>query len=99
MSEIGLTCLSMKPMLEIGQIRSHIAAEIRAEAARQSLPLSTLADNAGIPRSTLHHKANGHSGFSTDELVLVAQVLGKSAASFLPDFDQQAADDTEAVAS
>lgn len=52
-----------------------IAAEIRAEMARQRYPLVRLATNTGIPRSRLNRRINGTTPFNTDELRVIAAAL------------------------
>lgn len=70
MLEIG-----QQPLPERDEIRSAIASEVRAQAARKSLSHQEVADRAGIARSTFANKAAGKSGFSVEELVRVARAI------------------------
>ena len=49
--------------------------EIRAERARQRMPLHVLAARAGIARPTLSRKLRGDRPLTVDELEAVADVL------------------------
>lgn len=53
-----------------------LAAEVRAEAARQKISTVDLANAASMRRSTLSLRLNGHSPFSFDELDKIARALG-----------------------
>lgn len=56
-----------------------IAAEIRAEMARQMISNNALADEIGMPISTLRRSVNGDRPFNLDEFWAVAQALDLSA--------------------
>lgn len=64
--------------------RHEVAAEVRAQMARLQINGATLAQRTNIPRATLHRRLNGASPFTIDELADIAEVLGRSVASFLP---------------
>ncbi|KAA1427877.1 helix-turn-helix domain-containing protein [Nocardioides antri] len=55
--------------------RQAAACELRAAVARKQLTLSALSAAAGIPRSTLHSKLQGHSDLTVAELVKLAIAL------------------------
>ena len=53
-----------------------IAAEIRAELAKQELSVSSVANKTGIPVSTLRRSVRGFRPFTTDELFAITSLLG-----------------------
>ncbi|AKK04565.1 hypothetical protein CMUST_01075 [Corynebacterium mustelae] len=53
-----------------------IAAEIRAELARQEKTVNDLADEVGMPISTARRSVKGQRPFNVDELFAVCGVLG-----------------------
>lgn len=53
-----------------------VAAEIRAEMARQKVSVNTLSEAVGIPLSTLRRSVNGTRSFTLDELHAVGEALG-----------------------
>lgn len=55
--------------------RAAIAAEIRGEAARQTVPLQSLANAAGINIATLRLRLKGRRPFTTDELHGITKLL------------------------
>lgn len=55
-----------------------LAAEVRAEMARQQVNNPRLADATGIPRVTLWRRLRADSDFTVDELMSVAEFLGLS---------------------
>lgn len=60
-----------------------VAAEVRAEMARQSLTTSTIADRIGVRRATIATRINGLAAFRSSELHGVARVLGLPAAELV----------------
>ncbi|BBJ71037.1 hypothetical protein KPHES18087_05080 [Corynebacterium ulcerans] len=62
---------------EITSRSGAIAAEIRAEMARQQKSLSELSDAVGIPLSTIRRSVKGQRAFTIDELASVAAWLGR----------------------
>lgn len=63
--------------------RYAIAAEVRAEMARQSKTLADLGDVLGVTRQSMHLRLRGHQPFRGEELVLIAEALGVPAHQFL----------------
>lgn len=63
--------------------RQRLAAEVRAEMARQRIALTTLSEKTGIPLSTLRRRTDAHVPFDVDELDAVGRVLGVSVAALL----------------
>lgn len=63
-------------MLEIHQARREaIAAEVRAAMARRRETIDRLAPVISVTRSTLSRKLNGHTSFTADELLAIADHL------------------------
>lgn len=60
-----------------------VAAEIRAEMARQGVTSSTVAQTTDIARSTLHRKLTGRSEFNLAEAAAVCAALGISLAEIV----------------
>jgi transcriptional regulator with XRE-family HTH domain len=56
--------------------RTAIAAEVRAELARQNKTLTSLAQAADISTDTLRRRLNGLSSFPVEELGPVCRFLG-----------------------
>jgi transcriptional regulator with XRE-family HTH domain len=65
-------------------VRKAIAAEVRAEVARQGRTLRELAEATGIDESSMSRRAWGHRSFRAEELSAVADWLGVSVAQFMP---------------
>lgn len=63
--------------------RDAIAAEVRAEMARQSKSLADLGDVLGVSRQSMHLRLRGHQAFRGEELVLIARYLGVPAEQFI----------------
>ena len=57
--------------------------EIRAEMARQRLTVTALADAAGMSKSTLSRKLNGHGTLTLTEFGRVCEALGVSPSAIL----------------
>lgn len=53
-----------------------IAAEIRAELARQEKTVNELADEVGMPVSTARRSVKGQRPFNVDELFEICRALG-----------------------
>lgn len=53
-----------------------VAAEVRAEMARQRLSSQDLAEQINFTTSTLHRRLTGQVPFDMEELFLVANALG-----------------------
>lgn len=60
-----------------------IAAEVRAEMARQKYGPSRLSSETSITRPRLHRRLSGAVPFNTDELTIVARVLGTTASDLI----------------
>jgi transcriptional regulator with XRE-family HTH domain len=59
--------------------RHAIAAEVRAEMARQNKSLRDLATAVGLSHQSLAVRVRGDMAFRADELVLLANTLGVNA--------------------
>lgn len=61
-----------------GNLDQAVAAEVRAELARQkpAKSIAELAETLGLHRSNISTRINGHTPFTVGELVRVAQYLG-----------------------
>jgi len=69
----------------IGEIAAkHVAAEVRAEIARQGLTQQTLARQLDWKQPYLSRRLGGHVPLDVAELVAIAEVLGVPAVQFLP---------------
>lgn len=54
----------------------NVAAEVRAEIAKQGIEISALAEDSGVPRGRLSNRLNEHREFTLAELNAVGEVLG-----------------------
>lgn len=63
--------------------RESIAAEVRAELARQSKTQRQVAELIGMPQQALQLRLTGKRSFRAEELVLIADALGVPAHQFL----------------
>lgn len=54
----------------------NVAAEVRAEIAKQGIEISYLAEVSGIPRGRLSNRLNEHREFTLAELNAIGTVLG-----------------------
>ena len=66
------------------QFTVRVAAEVRAEMARQKISQETLCQRIGISQSTLSRRITGEYAFDTTELARIAAVLGVPVARFIP---------------
>lgn len=71
--------------------REAVAAEVRAEIARQNLTITDVADRAGLARSTLHRKLRGGGAFNVDEIRWIADALDVSLTQLMPALDKAVA--------
>lgn len=69
--------------LRLEAIRRAIAAEVRAEMARQNKSLRDLADDLNLSHQSLALRVRGDVAFRGDELVLLASALGVPADQFI----------------
>jgi transcriptional regulator with XRE-family HTH domain len=60
----------------MGTRREALAAEIRAERARQNIPFGVLAEKAGMSTDTLRRRLSGVRPFYFHELELIAAAFG-----------------------
>lgn len=67
------------------ELREHIAAEVRAELARQKKTRGEAAQVLGIARQNFGLKLATTFAFSTEDLVKLARWLNVPVAKFLPD--------------
>lgn len=71
-------------------VRTHIAAEIRAEMARQHRTQRELAEVLGLPAPSVQLRLVGQRAWRAEELVALADWLGKPVGNFLPAQDAEA---------
>lgn len=69
--------------LRLEAVRRAIAAEVRAEMARQNKSLRDLADTLNLSHQSLALRVRGDVAFRGDELVLLASALGVSVDLFV----------------
>lgn len=62
-----------------------VAAEVRAELARQKVSQETLCQRIGMSQSTLSRRITGDYPFDTTELAKIAEALGVTVTRFMPD--------------
>lgn len=60
----------------IEQTRTEVAAEVRAAMGRHRVTQAALAEKIGVSRATLSERVSGARAFTTDELVVICEVLG-----------------------
>ena len=63
--------------------RAELAAEVRAEMARQRVTPSQLAEATGISRATLGRRLSGQLAFTVDELALISTHLQVAPSRFI----------------
>lgn len=61
-----------------------VAANIRAEMARQRIPQTAIAAALGITQQSVSNRINGRVPIDVDELAVFARLLGVPVASLLP---------------
>lgn len=66
------------------KLQQAIAAEVRAEMARQEKTQRQLGAAIGLPQASVSKRLSGVSAFRAHELVLVASFLGKPVQHFTP---------------
>ena len=71
--------------METLSYREQVAAEIRAEIARQGRTIRDVAAAAGIPTSTMSRKLRHGAPFDIEELYRISRVLGVATAALIPD--------------
>jgi transcriptional regulator with XRE-family HTH domain len=67
-------------------VRDHVAAEVRAELARQKLSVSEAARRLGWTQPFLQRRVMGSRTFEVSELAQVAQLLSVPIEQFFPDY-------------
>lgn len=67
-----------------GNDRNSIAAEVRAELARQKKTQREIGDILGLPQQSVQQRLNGKTPFRAEELAVLADALGVSVSSFFP---------------
>jgi len=65
-----------RPIVTADELRARIAQRIREHAKRRGVPLSRLADDAGISRATIWAVLAGRVAATSDTLAKIAAVLG-----------------------
>lgn len=68
----------------ITDYRAAVAAEVRAELARQQVHQSTVARALGLSEMAVSRRTTGKTSFSVEELATVAAVLGVDVRDLLP---------------
>jgi transcriptional regulator with XRE-family HTH domain len=63
----------------------HVAAEVRAEVARQRISQQVLAEKLAMSEGQVSFRLNGHVEFKVSELLAIAEVLGVPVTRFLPE--------------
>lgn len=61
-----------------------VAAEVRAEVARQGVNRQGIAEQLGMSEARLSLRMNGHVEWKVSELLAVAEVLNVPVSKFLP---------------
>lgn len=72
-------------------VRAKIAAEVRAELARQNKTQRDVAERLGIAQPSVQLRLTGRRAFRAEELAVIADWLGVPAAQFLPSDSSAAA--------
>lgn len=67
------------------EIQEQVAAEVRAEMARQRLTLRDVAGKIGMVHTSLHRRLTGKIPFDVGELARMADVLNVPVIQFFPD--------------
>lgn len=65
-------------------VRQAIAAEVRAEMARQSRSFSDMGTVLGMSRQSMHLRLKGEVPFRVEELILLAAELRVPVEQFMP---------------
>jgi transcriptional regulator with XRE-family HTH domain len=63
--------------------RERIAAEVRAELARQGKRHGFVAEILGLDKGSVSHRLTGRRDFRAEEIVAIAAALGVPASQFL----------------
>lgn len=64
--------------------RETVAAELRADIARERVSYVTLAQRTGIPVRSLARRVNGEAPITVEDLALIAAALGSTPQRYLP---------------
>jgi len=80
-----ITCMTVTPGAEASQ---RVAAEIRAEMARQQMTQTTLAKELGVVRQWLYRRLSGETPLTIDDVANIAQALGVPASNFTDAVDR-----------
>jgi transcriptional regulator with XRE-family HTH domain len=65
-------------------VREHIAAEVRAELARQGKTQRDIAAVLDLPQPSVQLRLAGKRSFRAEELALLAESLGVPVSQFMP---------------
>lgn len=65
------------------EVLAAVAAELRAEAARQAMSLRDLADRAGLPYPTVQKSLSAMHMIDVNELALLCEALGITPAELM----------------
>ena len=68
-------------------VRQHIAAEVRAELARQNKTQREIAEVLGLPQPSVQLRLAGKRSFRAEELAKLAESLGVPVSQFVPSED------------
>lgn len=64
--------------------RDAIAAEVRAEVARQQKSQREIGEILGLPQPSVQMRLKGNTPFRAEELVMLAEAFGVSVDHFVP---------------
>lgn len=68
-------------------LNDHVAAEVRAEVARQALTQQQVADRLGEKQYWVSRRLTGETKWEVSDLVRVASALGVPITQFIPEVD------------
>lgn len=68
-----------------------VAESVRVEMDKQHISQRRLAEQTGIPVTTLHRKLKGASPFTTTDIALIARELGTSMTAIIAAAEMRAA--------
>lgn len=69
--------------MPLSETRERIAANVRAEVARQRKTQAQLAGRLGITQQAMSRRLHGFTPFSVDELAIVADEVGVTVSSLI----------------
>lgn len=69
----------------VQQARERVAAEVRAEMARQRVSQASVRMALGLSQSAMSRRITGELAFDVGELTAIARLLGRPVTYFFPD--------------